>query len=81
MHEICKIEEFKAQNFTGRRRFVHYFSNSCTALTREDWSLLAKSSLDVNSIVEEEKKQPVVENATTNQNNNLYSDYTVYSEE
>jgi hypothetical protein len=45
LHEICRLEELKQQS-QAKRRYLHYFGNTSNGLTREDYSLLAKSSLD-----------------------------------
>lgn len=43
LHEICRVEESKQQAF-GRKRFLHYLSQT-TSLLRDDFGLLAKSNL------------------------------------
>lgn len=44
LQEICRLEEAK-QQVHGRKRFLHYLSQTNVGLLRDDYGLLAKSRL------------------------------------
>lgn len=44
LQEICRLEESK-QQVSGRKRFLHYLSQTNVGLARDDFGLLAKSTL------------------------------------
>ncbi len=61
LQQMCHYEKLKQQNFTGRRRYNHYFTYLNIGLIKDDYNLLAKSNLiDENPI----------NNDNNNQNNN-----------
>ena len=45
LQQMCHYEKLKQQNFTGRRRYNHYFTYLNIGLIKDDYNLLAKSNL------------------------------------
>ncbi len=75
LHEICRIEELKQQS-QNKRRYLHYFGNTSCGLTREDYSILAKSSLDEASTSTGNLNLAVEKTSTK-----MFSDTKLYSDD
>jgi hypothetical protein len=76
LHEMCRIEELKQQS-QNKRRYLHYFGNTSNGLTREDYSLLAKSSLDEAS----SSRSSETSETTTKSTTSMFSDTNMYSDD
>jgi hypothetical protein len=74
LQQICQNEEQK-QSQSNRRRFAHYMLQSNVGLTREDYSVLAKSNL------RSESKEELKNFSRQEKLNDLFCDEAVYDNE